>query len=109
MRGKGAKAGPGDFKVEQQRKARLAPFDRKLRAFRVGEALDCALETRRPECPGPLYCPLELAPEKPGCAQRWEHPRFGRLCLMYCTRHLDTLGGSLYVSVYYATPFVLLQ
>jgi len=49
MRGQSTKAGVGDFKVAAQRKANLAQFDRKLRSFRLGEALDAALSTHMPE------------------------------------------------------------
>jgi hypothetical protein len=38
-----------DAQVAAQRRARLAPFDKKLRQFKVGEALDAALLTRMPE------------------------------------------------------------
>jgi U3 small nucleolar RNA-associated protein 15 len=49
MRGQSSKAGASDLKVAAQRRAHLAPFDRKLRSFRLGDALDAALHTHRPE------------------------------------------------------------
>jgi hypothetical protein len=49
MRGQSSKAGASDLKIAAQRRAHLAPFDRKLKSFRLGDALDAALHTHRPE------------------------------------------------------------
>lgn len=49
LRGRSSKAGAGDVVVSARRRANLAPYDRALRAFRYGEALDAALATQRPE------------------------------------------------------------
>ena len=49
LRGRQAKAGAADYKVLARRRARLAPYDKHLRRFRHGEALDAALATGRPE------------------------------------------------------------
>ena len=47
-RGKGAKPQQDDYQVEHRRKAKLQPYDKHLRSFSYGEALDSALETRQP-------------------------------------------------------------
>lgn len=60
MRGQSTKAGVGDFKVAAQRKANLAQFDRKLRSFRLGEALDAALSTHMPEVGRAFHHAFEL-------------------------------------------------
>eukprot|EP00741_Cyanophora_paradoxa_P016521 tig00020927_g15952.t1 len=44
----GQAAAPADaYRVERRRRARLRPFDKALKQFRYGDALDAALETRQ--------------------------------------------------------------
>ncbi|KAF8055723.1 utp15 [Scenedesmus sp. PABB004] len=49
LRGRDAKAAASDVVVAARRRARLAPYDRALRAFRYRDALDAALATARPD------------------------------------------------------------
>jgi U3 small nucleolar RNA-associated protein 15 len=49
VRGQGAPAAATDYVVAARRRAALPAYDRVLRRFRYGEALDAALATRRPE------------------------------------------------------------
>lgn len=48
IRGKNAKATPGDFTVATTRHKRIAPYDRALRKFDYKKALNEALDTRSP-------------------------------------------------------------
>jgi U3 small nucleolar RNA-associated protein 15 len=48
MRGASSLPSADDYTVELQRKQRLLPFDKALRQFRYGEALDEALSTKTP-------------------------------------------------------------
>lgn len=49
IRGQSERAAEGDLRVALRRKANLQAYDRLLRRFRHREALDAALDTRRPE------------------------------------------------------------
>lgn len=48
LRGTNEKAAADDYKVEKQRRVRLAPYDKLLKKFRYRDALDAALATRHP-------------------------------------------------------------
>jgi len=49
VRGQRDSAAEDDFRVEHVRKARLAPYDKMLKAFHYGAALDAALATAQPQ------------------------------------------------------------
>jgi U3 small nucleolar RNA-associated protein 15 len=58
IRGQADEAGDDDYRVERVRKQRLQPFDKLLKAFSYGPALDAAIVTQQPQvCPlGTLFC-----------------------------------------------------
>lgn len=49
VRGQSEKAAEGDIKISAQHRKHIAPYDKLLRKFCYGEALDAALETTRPQ------------------------------------------------------------
>ena len=53
--GAGQVASEDDFRVEHVRKARLAPYDKLLKAFNYGAALDAALSTAAPQVRSPAH------------------------------------------------------
>jgi len=95
--------------VAAQRRARLAPFDKKLRQFKVGEALDAALLTRMPEvvvtvieelmARGGLEAAVSgrnaetLVPVLEFLAKYVAEPRYSRLLAGVTERMLDVYGS----------------
>jgi len=109
IRGQNEKAAKSDYVVARQRKAKLAQYDRLLRRFRYGDALDAALATRRPEvvasvleelaARGGLRAALGgrnaagLLPVLDHLCRYLSHPRHMRLAVDIANRILDAYAS----------------
>ena len=117
LRGRSTPAALADFKVTCQRRVHLAQYDRFLRRFRYRDALDAALDTRKPEVVIALLTELsqrnglrialsgrseeKLQPLLSFLAAYSAHPKYSRLLLPSVNRVLDA-----YAPVIGASPMV---
>jgi U3 small nucleolar RNA-associated protein 15 len=114
VRGTNEKAAEGQMVIARRKRIRLKPYDKALRRFRVGEALDAALATGRPEVIAAVVEEIgarggtraalsnrdeaRLGPVLRFIARQIANPRHTRQLVGVAGKVLDVYGGEVGVS-----------
>ena len=114
VRGTNEKAAEGQMVIARRKQIRLKPYDKALRRFRVGEALDAALATGRPEVIAAVVEEIgarggtraalsnrdeaRLGPVLRFIARQIANPRHTRQLVGVAGKVLDVYGGEVGVS-----------